>query len=203
MGEYIKHRGETVKIGTCEDLYYTTAQQFKAAYQAGKLERTEHGENPEIYFKENTFRFRFPFPDEYALQIGQHDNFCRGVLLQLPTGLAEIGHTHCFTEYPTPAGNFGVQFDCPQSETGKKSPYIFTRNIDPKEIFSVLVTQQKIIENRLHTICRCPFCGSSSRMTEDEIFLMLEHVKTHPDRFQEMQIQVLQIALDGYLTEFL
>lgn len=202
MGEYVIYRKQWVKIGTCNDLYYTTAHQFKTALQKKRITQEKDGTPPEIYLKENTFRFRFPFPDEKC-DIGQYDPHDRGVLFQVPTGLATMNHNKCFVEYRNPAGNFGVNFPCPQDENFFKNPDIFYRHTDPKTVFSFEVTQQKIIGNRLQTVCRCPFCGASSRMTEDEIFLLLEHVNANAAHYTDLQRQILEIALNGYLTDFL
>lgn len=35
MGEYIEHAGQVIKLGTCEDLYYTTFDGLKAMIRDG------------------------------------------------------------------------------------------------------------------------------------------------------------------------
>lgn len=37
MGEYIKYKGNEIKIGTCESLYYTSYQKYERALQEGQL----------------------------------------------------------------------------------------------------------------------------------------------------------------------
>jgi hypothetical protein len=37
MGEYVRHLGSTVKLGTCEDLYYVSYLKYKAALQSSYL----------------------------------------------------------------------------------------------------------------------------------------------------------------------
>jgi len=70
MGEYIKHRGTEVKIGTCESLYYVTYPKYIRALKDGLLSALDSN-SPEIYAKPNSgFRFRFPFPDEDKLPFG-------------------------------------------------------------------------------------------------------------------------------------
>ncbi len=76
MGEYIVYNGREIKIGTCESLYYVTFEKlFKMYQQEGK---TTDPENLPIYLQtQQGFLFRFPFPDEDKLKlgdiIGSHD----------------------------------------------------------------------------------------------------------------------------------
>jgi len=58
MGEYINKGGNEYKIGTCENLYYTTFQEFTRLMKTGEL-------GPEAKeFVNGEFRFRFAFSDE-------------------------------------------------------------------------------------------------------------------------------------------
>ena len=54
MGEYINYKGQEVKLGTCEDLYYTNLAAFKQAVELGEIK-------PSIakpYLEDNACRFR-------------------------------------------------------------------------------------------------------------------------------------------------
>lgn len=81
MGEYIKYRGREVKIGTCEDLYYTSYEKYITALNSGFLTGLEGNGHPRDYIKiEYDFRFRFPFPDEDKLKFGEIiEPFNRGI----------------------------------------------------------------------------------------------------------------------------
>ena len=98
MGEYIKYKGEEIKIGTLENLYYATYQKFTDALKAGQLARL-YDDAPEFYAKADSgFRFRFPFPDEDKLPLGdigkQHYN--RGV----PVTISQADIPHYDTSTP-------------------------------------------------------------------------------------------------------
>ena len=68
MGEYIKYRHEIIKIGTCENLYYTSYPKYCTALESNRLSREDGNLSPELYAKPDSgFRFRFPFPDEDKL----------------------------------------------------------------------------------------------------------------------------------------
>ncbi|TYR37398.1 hypothetical protein FXV77_05165 [Sphingobacterium phlebotomi] len=86
MGEYIKYRGREVKIGTLDNMYYTSYQKFVVAMEAGLLRTGTGSSLPSVYMEiEQGFRFRFPFPDEDKLDFGKiiepHD---RGIPIQIP-----------------------------------------------------------------------------------------------------------------------
>lgn len=86
MGEYIKYKGNEIKIGTCESLYYTSYQKYEQALQKGQLSAVPGNAPPEAYSKRNSgYRFRFPFPDEDRLPFGDIGNFGhdRGVSVKI------------------------------------------------------------------------------------------------------------------------
>lgn len=84
MGNYLKQRGEQVKLGTCENLYYTRFHSLNTAHDI-------EGDK-EHYLRSDQYRFRFPFPDEDRMfraaavrdDVQDHD---RGVRLQVPVAL--------------------------------------------------------------------------------------------------------------------
>lgn len=72
MGEYIKYKGNEVKIGTCENMFYTSYQKYKNAFDLGHLQKLYGNGDPSEYLDiENGYRFRFPFPDEDGLPFGK------------------------------------------------------------------------------------------------------------------------------------
>lgn len=91
MGEYIKYRHEIIKIGTCENLYYTSYPKYCTALESNRLSREDGNLSPELYAKPDSgFRFRFPFPDEDDLPFGDVKNkFDRGVAIQLESAIVE------------------------------------------------------------------------------------------------------------------
>ncbi|WP_438939954.1 hypothetical protein [Chitinophaga hostae] len=92
MGEYVKYRGKEVKIGTLENLYYSSFGKYISVLNSGALKNCPGSEDPHNYVLPDTDnRFRFPFPDEEKLPFGQIiEPFDRGVpikinSLQIPT----------------------------------------------------------------------------------------------------------------------
>lgn len=82
MGEYIKYKNQEIKLGTCESLYYATLPKYLAAYNAGHLRSVVHNLSPSGYLNvEQGFLFRFPFPDEDHLPLGE---FLHGFNRSLP-----------------------------------------------------------------------------------------------------------------------
>lgn len=72
MGEYIRYKGSEVKIGTCENMYYTSYQKYKKAFDLGHLQQLQGNGNPSEYLDtKRGYRFRFPFPDEDKLPLGE------------------------------------------------------------------------------------------------------------------------------------
>ena len=73
MGEYAKYNGESIKIGTCEDMYYLRAD------QAFQVEPEDNSVNPRDPKDARELRFRFPFPDEDGIEPGGFEPVERGV----------------------------------------------------------------------------------------------------------------------------
>ena len=93
MGEYVRHLGSTVKLGTCEDLYYVSYPKYKSALQSSYLMSVENNCTVAYYAKPNSgFRFRFPFPDEDRLSFGDIGNFDlrRGIAINLDSNVIEL-----------------------------------------------------------------------------------------------------------------
>lgn len=75
MGEYAKHNGEQVKIGTCESMYYLRYEQRHT------VEPLPGNVNP--HTDKNLF-WRLPFPDEDHVKPGYFEPYNRGLRLFHP-----------------------------------------------------------------------------------------------------------------------
>lgn len=65
MGEYIEFDGESLKLGTCEDLLYVTYDKLATIVESRSAKRLGGNLEPREYLKESYgFRYRFPFPPE-------------------------------------------------------------------------------------------------------------------------------------------
>lgn len=72
MGEYATYKGNSIKIGTCEDMYYIRYED---------REKVLPEENSLDCSKELDLRWRLPFPDEDDLEPGQYKIYNRGEIL--------------------------------------------------------------------------------------------------------------------------
>lgn len=200
MGELIKG----LKIGTCEDLYYTTYNQLK---------NWKHGGDKRHQYLEadSGDRFRFPFPDEKEVKIGDYQDFDRGYLIELPKGMLECTHNEIFIRTDTlklkgPAMGFSV--DCPAGM--KKS---FRWNHEDTESFEIVqqkyVTDKEVNRKMLHTVFRCPYCGCKFRADIDEAKNICEFLEQESQKFAKSKslesndkaLELIQIAntiMSGY-----
>ncbi len=125
MGEYAKNlRGESVKIGTCESMYYLRADQ-------AHLVRHEHG-NVDPVADRYDIRFRFPFPDEDAIAPGDFADHARAIWLT-PAEPVE-GFDHGRVQFISSAG-YNVMLPCPEDPISGDSPeYTVHRNGFPGSV---------------------------------------------------------------------
>lgn len=204
MGEYVKIGNDTVKIGTCENLYYTSFQNFQKLAENGVIK-----ENQSITKEYLTggFRFRFPFPDEPEnILFSEVKNFDRGVLFIVPKNLGvEIGHDKKFvrtdnfgTETAAPAVGFYIP--CVQSKEFTMTKYDW----DDTANYTIFeIEQQKPVKNEngnfeLITIVRCPYCSEKSRISKEEILSIQRYVQENKVKFSDLQQQIIEIAAAGY-----
>lgn len=212
MGEYIKHKNETVKVGTCDDMYYATYQQFIKEYRNGNLQKSPGSSEPKDYLNPRFgVRFRFPFPDEDGTEIGNYEDFTKGFLMKLPHDevTMEIGHDSMSfkTQNDISTGNFGFEMPCiagPDWPADIKRRY--QNSSDYNEII-FKVTQQKLvvtesgkIENQ--TVVKCPYCGTSVRLSFEEVQSIVMFLQKEENRNQKYYKPYRKVAarmLYGYI----
>ncbi len=208
VGEYleIKKGGkiQSVKLGTCEDLYYSTYPQFLKV-----LPNFQDQQNAKEYLKSGIFRFRFPFPDE-KVSIGEYADFNRGIRFSVPKSLGiEMCHTEMMTEggakdrtqYDTL--RFGMRTPCFQTpEFGLQVTHYDWNSNAQRTHFEII--QQKIImddenEKQLQTVIRCPYCGAGSRLSYEEVCALVRYSNAHPEYFDPMKRAIIAEAFSGYV----
>jgi hypothetical protein len=204
MGEYIKN----VKLGTCEDLFYTTFDQLqKSGFSPAE-------KNPFLKC-DSGYRFRFPFPDE-NFKIGSYSDFNRGVRFEVPDNIGvSLFHSEVFVRIIPEKTNesfashldIGTHIPCPYNEA--PTTLKFHRwNTAGKVIFDVI--QQKYTSvlgsPKLVTAVRCPYCKNVCLLDETEIQSIYDHLKMLCDysaenaEYLKLHMQIVEFALAGYKT---
>lgn len=147
MGEYAKFKGELVKIGTCEEMYYLRAD------QAHLIQKVPNSIDPVQCAPQ--IRFRFPFPDEDQLTPGQFEDPFRTLGLH---GLAvPAGVEHEMMQWTSVRRGYLVLLPCPESEAGRKNELRFTKSAFGGE---VRICQQRLVDGKLVLVCECGGCGA-------------------------------------------
>lgn len=162
MGEYVEIRGERVKIGTCESMYYARVEQFRELAALGVV---GHEESSCYLAPENGFRWRFPFPDEDSVQIGHFDPYNRGVTVGVPRGsrlFEGVNHEQIYKSVSCHnAYNVNVRIPCPATglEGLQHSPI-------PPNVPLEIVQVKPMPDKTTWTVVRCGWCESMWRIDE-------------------------------------
>ncbi len=166
MGEYIKYKDEDVKLGTCESLYYVRLDQLKEARLL--MEKKPGNLDVSGYLDpKNSFRYRFPFPEEDNVEIGDFGPYDKGLVIALHPddwSLADFDHTHMWHSCQPATGgyNVNVSFPCPQDAKINKCQH------SPITWHIIAIKQQKQIDGEVWTVIGCPYCGSMARIPRAE-----------------------------------
>lgn len=219
MGEYIKYNGQEVKLGTCESLYYTRLDQLERAVAVDILEKIGGNLEPAEYLDpKNGFRYRFPFPDEDNIDIGEFKDYEKGLIIQLQPedrDLADFDHEAIFHScHPKGGGyNVNVSTPCPQS---KDFDWTFTQQPDnaikklqhsPIDWRIVEITQQKQVDGEVWTVIDCPYCTAKIRIHRDSALKLVHSIEAgyinqrdQTDTSRAYYLKVCKRILDGYKT---
>lgn len=174
MGEFATYKGERIKIGTCENLYYLRAD------QKSLVQRTSGSVDPNSADR-YAIRFRFPWPDEDRIQPGDFADYDRSVDVPGVPVPAAIEHN----DVPfTSASGHRVYLACPQSSTPParvQAPYQFMSTVR-------LVQQKYLRDGRLVPILRCGTCSARYRMEDrDDIEGLVVACRSMADRAEVKQ----------------
>lgn len=149
MGEYAKYRGEEIKIGTCEDMYYLR-------YDQRELVTAINGSIDPVG-DAAAIRFRFPFPDEDALEPGQFNDYDRGVAVWGVT--VPEGVEHGIVQFVASAG-YNVCLPCPEAGNAAHGLTVHRNGFRGP----VRIVQQREWEGKLVTVCECGGCEARYRL---------------------------------------
>lgn len=157
MGELAKLGSDTIKIGTCEDMYYLRYdQRHRVTPMSGSV-------NPVT--DAPALRFRFPWPDEDKALPGAFDPYDRGVCVRGLMPPADAAHYNV----QMTARGYVASVPCPESSrytddgTGRRSLGELHIHLNGFA-GSVLLCAQKYVPGvGLVPILRCGGCGTMWR----------------------------------------
>lgn len=184
MGEYATFRGEQIKIGTCEDMYYLRFDQRELVTpESGNVNPVTDA--PEL-------RFRFPWPDEDANEPGDFEDYNRGLTIYGVNVASDVEHYS--VQFAADAG-YLVSLPCPESGesiTVNGKPLTIHRNGFKG---AVQLVRQKIRPGiGLCPILRCA-CGAMWRVEgRSEIEELAVLVRSEGDRRTGQQLFYHTIA---------
>ncbi|UOE50890.1 hypothetical protein MTO98_07340 [Mucilaginibacter sp. SMC90] len=167
MGEYVKYNGHTIKIGTCEDMYYTDYGRYIEALREGQLMLIEGNADPQVYAMPGTgLRFRFPFPDEDIKTLGKlgKNDYERGLLITIERGL-----NFATEDFPPVLGKYIVES---HTQPGLMRQL---RMLNPNNVLKLVdieIVQQKpvLMDGNFYLllIYRCPYSDERWRIEDKE-----------------------------------
>jgi hypothetical protein len=154
MGEYakVKGTGESVKIGTCESMYYLRADQVRQVWH-------EHG-NVDPARDTASLLYRFPFPREDGESPGGFDSAWPSFRLHVPIPDIE----HGLTQFTAGNGNgYLVSLPCPESAPVTQPGARVLENGLRIGLNgyggSVNLVAQRVLGDRLVAVGECRGCG--------------------------------------------
>jgi len=177
MGEYAKHKGEEIKIGTCENMYYL---RFDQRHKVKALPGNVDPNGEDAY----ALRFRFPWPNEDKNEPGQFEDYGKAVAVHYFDAYgahkqddikAPAGVEHYSVQFVASAG-YLVSLPCPEGPQVLELPLnggTMTVDLEGLNIHrngfsgAVQLVQQKFLKDgRLVPVCRCGGCGTAWRVEE-------------------------------------
>lgn len=154
MGEYAKYRGESVKIGTCEDMYYLRHGQRKVV--------TRERGNVDPVADVTALRFRFPFPDEDHIEPGHFETYGRHVAVPSGWRPADGTFDHDNVQFTSRVG-YLLSIPCPES--GRVPDGVRVHKNGWHGDF-LLVQQKQLADGRLVPVLQCGGCGAKFRLED-------------------------------------
>ena len=163
MGEYATFKGEQVKIGTCESMYYLRADQtHEVQALSGNVDPVR--DRAEI-------RFRFPFPDEDAIVPGAFEDYDRGVRIPGGWQLPAENEGHYSVQFVARPPGYVLSIPCPEQfgQPGLAVEMPGSLRVgrngwsgDP------VVRAQRYVDGCYWTGVACGACGAMWRLTPEQ-----------------------------------
>jgi hypothetical protein len=155
MGELATYNGETIKIGTCESMYYLRADQAHLVEAlAGNIDPVSLS---------GRIRFRFPFPDEDGISPGAFKDYNRGI--HLPGLTAPDGVEHYKVQFKGDNG-YLCSLPCPESGHDLEGVKIARNGYGG----AVELVAHRVIDGDLIPVLSCKGCGAMWRESDPDYF---------------------------------
>ena len=169
MGQYYK--GD--KIGTCELMYYITLKE--AEQLAKKGQKDDDGIYFADYLKDNTTKWRFPFPCEDnkngSFDFNNRQPFKPDFLLFADSLVVDVEHTEkCFSCSVDGVYNVNIFVPCPFS---KDFDIKTSMGFNKREVI-LLPKFEAYRQGERKTIFACGYCGELQRFDKG-----VEHIKAY------------------------
>jgi len=173
MGEIVQVKGDSFKLGTCEDLYYIRHHELEELDALGAMDKQPGNLNPAEYLEPRYgFRYRFPFPNEDGQDIRewQRRSHTYGLTIAIPRNspLANMDHAEiCRGVSLEGTYNVNVMFPCPGSPAFKG-----VKSSPLPDTIPLRLVQQKAVEGELWAVIECGWCGNKVRLPREEAVLL-------------------------------
>lgn len=180
MGELAIHNGQTVKIGTCEDMLYLRADQARQV--------RPHPTSVDAVRDAEYLRFRFPWPDEDGVAPRRFEDPYRRMVLWGASPPTEHAEEHYRVQFTSPHG-YVTSLPCPESGKCPEGVQV-ARNGFKGAVFLV---QQRLHEGLLVPVLQCA-CGLSWRVpTLEDAAPLFEALLRADERYRGSFVEPLPV----------
>jgi hypothetical protein len=191
MGEYLKVNSKTIKVGTCEDLFYARLSDLQEIEALSISEQLEGNDSVQGYLDpKNGYRYRFPFPEEDGLGAGSYEKYDKGFAVTIDSHSApqlyeflrgkEWEHnTLCHSASVNGGYNVNLIIPCPLSIDFPKNIRMSCNG--PSNVIEII--QQKQVEGQLWTVIRCGYCKAAIRLAPEAAAELANVLNLDADNF--------------------
>jgi hypothetical protein len=165
MGEYAKFNNDSIKIGTCEEMYYLRYdQRHLVQYERGSVDLEDKETLAQV-------RFRFPFPSEDNIMPGGFSDHTYGIRVPDAYDMSD-GLDHSLVQFRASNG-YLTNLPCPESTEWIDHAGYKLHNQTAIKVHlngyggKAKLVQQKYVNGQLWAVCACCGCGTKWRLDQD------------------------------------
>lgn len=181
MGEYVQFQGNSVKLGTCEDLMYV--RRIEVEHLALRASKLEGSLTPDEYLKaKHRWFYRFPWPHEDGRELSDAfncspENGIKGTAIYMMDGIKITAPHDTYSVSVSVLGhgsyNVNVQVPCPhllretKAANGGSKAFACSRIPD---VTPLLPYRERILANgKLYTVFECGWCRCTFSIGAEEL----------------------------------